>query len=111
MSIRDNKKINSNIEPVKVWFWSLITIFFFCIFSYGYLVQGAIVNIVDRQSMEGKLSALNSKVLNLESEYIKAKNNITLEKAYSLGYIAVSDQKFAIRSVSTPGLSLVTPGN
>jgi len=42
-------------------------------FSYGYCVRGAIVNIVARESMEKDLSTLNSKVLDLESKYIKAK--------------------------------------
>ena len=109
MSKRYNKRID-NSEPQRVWFWSLVGVLFICIFSYGFCVRGAIVNIVNRQSMESELSALNTKVLNLESEYIKAKNAVTLEKAYSLGFIAVSNQKFVTRSTKNPGLSVLTPG-
>jgi hypothetical protein len=109
MTFKINKRID-NSEPLRVWFWSLVVVLFICIFSYGFCVRGAIVNIVDRQSMESELAALNSKVLNLESEYIKAKNAVTLEKAYSLGFIAVSDQKFVTRSAKNPGLSVLTFG-
>ena len=104
-----NKKINSE-RPLRVWFWSLVFTFIFCLFSYGYCVRGAILSVVNRQNIESQLSSLNSKVLSLESEYIKAKNEITLEKAYSMGFVSVTEQKFVTRDVRTQGLSLVTSG-
>ena len=109
MSYKKERKI-SNTEPQKKWFWFLIGIFFFCLFSYGYLVRGTIVNIVYRQGIEEKLSSLNSIVTNLESEYIIAKNSVTLEKAYELGYIYTANQKFVTRTINSPSLSLLTPG-
>ena len=105
-----NKKID-NSEPTKKYFWSLVIVLVFCLFSYGYCVRGAIVNIVERQNMETQLSVLNSKVSDLESEYIIAKSTITTELAQSLGFVALTDQKFVTRSVKTNGLSLVTSGN
>lgn len=60
--------------------------------------------------MESELSVLDSKVIQLEAEYIKAKNSITGELAQSLGFVEASDQKFVTRKVKNPGLSLVTPG-
>jgi hypothetical protein len=110
MFSRNEKRISSQ-EPLRMWFWSLCGICVLCLFSYGYLVRGAIVNIVARQNIESEVSVLNSKVLDLESEYIKAKNNITPELATSLGFVAVSNQKFVTKDVKTPGLSLVTSGN
>jgi hypothetical protein len=74
-------------------------------------VRGAIVNIVERQNMETELSVLNTKVVNLESEYIKAKNNITTELATNLGFIPQSNAKFVVKSVDVPSLSLVTNSN
>jgi len=109
MSIREEKRINNN-EPLKVWFWSLLTVFFLCIFMYGYLVRGVTVNIVERQAMESELSFLNTRVLDLESEYIKVKNDITPELAYNIGFVTVSSQKFVTKDTKNPGLSLVTPG-
>lgn len=108
MTYRKDNRIN-NCEPTKVWFWSLILVIIICLFSYGYLVRGTIVNIVARQNMEDNLSALNSKVLALESEYIKAKNSVTEEMAYNLGFIPSLNQKFVVRNAN-PGLSLLTSG-
>lgn len=106
-------KINKNInngESLKVWFWTLVSVFVFCLFSYGFCVRGAIVNIVARQNMETELSALNTKVVNLEADYIKAKNNVTPELAVNMGFVTPANHKFITRNVKTQGLSLVTPG-
>ena len=61
--------------------------------------------------METELAVLNSKVSDLESVYIMAKNEITPELALNLGFINLTDQKFVTRNTKTDGLSLVTPGN
>jgi hypothetical protein len=99
----------SNSEPLKVWCCSFIAIFVFCLVSYGYFVREMTVNLVNRQNMENDLSSLNSKVLDLESEYIKAKNSITPKLATNLGFVPVTNQKFVTKNVAYPGLSLITP--
>lgn len=110
MFSKKNKKIN-NREPHKVGCWSLITILCLCLFSYGYFVRDITVNIVARQNMETDISYLSSQVLNLESDYIKAKNSITEELALENGFVPVTNQKFVQKTVNNPGLSLITPGN
>jgi hypothetical protein len=107
---KKEKRIN-NREPLKIWFWSLVTVFVLCLFSYGYCVRAAIVNIVERQNIENELSILNSKVTDLESEYIKVKNDITLETANNLGFVPATTNKFVSKSVKNPGLSVVLPRN
>ena len=109
---RKDKKIN-NSEPLKVWVLSLLGLSVFCLFSYVYLVRGAIVNIVARQNMELSLASLDSKVAVLEAEYFKAKSNVTPELAHKLGFVTVSDadQKFVMRDTKVLGLSLLTTGN
>jgi hypothetical protein len=104
------KRIN-NREPGKICCWSLITMLSLCLFSYGYFVRGITVNIVTRQNMESDISSLSSRVLALESDYIKAKNSITGELASNMGFVPVSNQKFVQKQVNNPGLSLITPGN
>jgi hypothetical protein len=106
---KKNKKINSS-QP-KVYFWLLVSIFFFCLFSYGYMVQGSIVNVVARQSMEEEISLLNSSIIDLESAYIESKNAINLDTAYSLGFVPGNNQKFVTRNNSGLGLSLITNNN
>jgi hypothetical protein len=109
MSNKLNKIIDST-EPLKVYFWSLVFVLVFCLLSYGYLVSGAIVNVVERQNTEKAISALNSKVIELESDYYKTKNNITIEMATDLGFVSASNHKFVTKDVKNPGLSLLTPG-
>lgn len=109
MSNWKNKRIG-NSEGTRIWFWSLTAVLVFSSFSYGYLVRGAIVNVVARQNIESQLSTLNTKVLNLESEYINIGNSITPEKAQSLGFVPVSSQKFVLKDASRPGLSVLTSG-
>lgn len=110
MSYRKHKTISTNSEPLKKWVWSLSSILLLCVISYGYFIRGMTVNIVTRVAMESELSTLNSKVSSLESEYIRAKNNVTMEKAQTIGFIAATNQKFVTKDVKTPGLSVLTTG-
>lgn len=105
----NKKRKKNNIETPKVYFWSLIGLVIFCLFSYGYCVRGTIVNIVTRQNMENELSVLDSKVIQLESEYIKAKNCITNDVAQELGFIQAPEQKFVTKKIENSGLTLFTP--
>jgi hypothetical protein len=110
MTFTRTKKID-NSEPSKGCFWCLVFLLTFCLFSYGYCVRGAIVNIVERQNIESDLSVLNTKVAGLEAEYIKAKSAITPELAANLGFISQANKKFVVKTVNTPGLSLITNAN
>lgn len=105
MTFSKNKKIN-NIERPKAIFWCLGLFIFLGLFSYGYLVKASIINIVDRQEMNKEISILSSKVVSLESEYVKVKNNITVESAKSLGFVSASSQKFVTKTDSALGLSV-----
>lgn len=110
MTKRRDKRTD-NGQPSKVWFWALACLIIFCVFSYGFLFREIMVDIVARQNMDKNLSVLSSRVVSLESDYYKAKNAITPEMAASLGFIAVSGQKFVTRDANNPGLSLVGSGN
>ena len=99
MTFKKNKKINNQEQP-KIFFWSLVVLIFLGIFSYSYLVRASIVNIVVRQGMEKDISNLSSRVLSLESEYVKAKNNVTLETAQDLGFVTVSSQKYLAKNTN-----------
>ncbi len=106
---KKNKKMNSS--QTKIYFWVLVSVFFFCLFSYGYMVQASIVNVVNRQAMEEEISLLNSNILDLECAYIKSKNSINLELATGLGFVPGDSQKFVTRNSSNLGLSLITNNN
>jgi len=105
MSRKKITKTNSQGQPRKV-FCLLLIIVFTCIFSYGYLIRDTILNIVARQNFETELSALSSKIISLETQYIKAKNAVTLESAQDMGFVAVSAPKYVTLKVAGPNLSL-----
>lgn len=105
MTLNRNKRIINSEQP-KIFFWSVVLFIFLGLFSYGYLVRSAIVNIVSRQTIEKSILALSSEVLSLESEYVKAKNNVTLDSAKNLGFVTVSSQKFVTKTSNTLGLSV-----
>ncbi len=108
---RQKEKRISSQEPSKIWFWSAVLVIVCCLFSYGFLVRGAIVNIVVRQNMEQKLSVLSSQVIDLESDFIRAKNKINKDYAEELGFVNVFTQKFITQNTDNLGLSLLISGN
>lgn len=105
--LRTKEKIIRNFEIQKMLFYCLLFILASSLLSYGYLIRGTIVNIVERQTMITELAIANSNVLELESQYIKAKNNIDLELAKELGFISAPVQKFVIRNTKMPALSVL----
>lgn len=105
MTLSKDNRIN-NQDKARVLFWSLVIMICFCVFSYGYFVRTTIVNIVTRQTMEKELSLLSSKVLNLESEYVKIKNTVTLEQAQNSGFVSSLNQKFVTKTNTGSGFSV-----
>jgi len=102
-------KLNKIEDLQKKMFWAslLITVFFAT--AYGLLVRDTIMNVVGRQNMEKEISALASSVGSLESDYISLKNNVTLELAYSKGFVANNSQKFVMKGdAGTQGLSVLS---
>ena len=90
----------------KTLSWGLFALLVLCLLSYGYFVRSTIVNIVLRQNAEQALVALNSNISNLEADYIKAKNDVTMEFALSQGFVPVSGEKFVSQDKKSLGLSV-----
>lgn len=99
-------KINDIGNKEKKIFWSLFSIFLFLLISYGIEINNTILNAVSKQKMEKEMISLNSDINSMEFEYIKAKNKITLDYANSMGFVSVSNDKFALISNNKDNLSL-----
>jgi hypothetical protein len=54
-------------------------------FAYIFLLQKAIINVVQRQEVSKSISKVSVDVSNLEEEYFSLKNGITLELAHTKG--------------------------
>jgi len=103
--------IKNQIESIdlreKQIFWSLFSVFFVLLFVYGYLVNTTILNAVAKQNMQSEMISLNSNLNTLEFQYLNLKNKITIDYAKSLGFVAVSYDKFAqISSSESKSLSI-----
>ena len=97
-------KINYREKQI---FWSLFSVFFILLFTYGYLVNSTILNAVSKQKMQSEMVSLNSNLNSLEFEYLNLKNKITIDYAATLGFVPVTYDKFAsISSSDSKSLSI-----
>ncbi len=78
------EKVASIENPVTAW--ALVAIAFVMVGLYGYFINGAIVNIVAARSAQNSIAALTSAVGDLETTYLAARSDLTLEYAHSIGF-------------------------
>ncbi|MEN9649477.1 MAG: hypothetical protein RL094_444 [Candidatus Parcubacteria bacterium] len=89
--------IKSIEKTSAVIFWAQVGLIVAMISMYMYLVNKTVWNVVARQQAESSIVSLNSKLSDLEFQYITSKNNITLEMAQSLGYESTHNTVFVTR--------------
>jgi len=82
-----NNEIAKTGKIEKKIFYILIAILFILFMFYGYFVNQTIHNIVKRESMESEIKVINSNISELELKYLSIKNNLTLDYAYSIGFL------------------------
>lgn len=93
--------IKSIEKTSHIIFWAQIALIVSLIITYMYMVNKTVWNVMARQQVESSLVSLNSKLSDLEFEYITAKSNVTLEMARSLGYQSPQATYFVTRDQST----------
>ena len=89
----------NTIDRVSVTlFWSLLSVLIVLVGFYGYMVNKTVWNAFNKDQAEAQILALNSKLGDLEFEYMSMSNNVSIEKAYALGFQnASSSTLFASR--------------
>ncbi len=83
-----------NLDQSHIVFWGLISLLVLSFIIYSYLLLSSIINVVDRQTVEKSITELDSKVLTLESEYVRVKNSITFDPTNNHGFIALTETKY-----------------
>ena len=86
---------------ILVW----VLIFLLSVF-YALFVNQTVMNIVERQSIEKEMAALESRVGNLEFEFIAKKNEINLDYAYAQGFEDILDTRYIARGDDGSRLTL-----
>lgn len=86
-------------------FWYLVLIAVFFSGFYIYFVNGAIMNVVERQKIEKEIASINSRVSDLESSYLALNDKITVDYAMSIGFVKVAKEKYVYRKALSAKLS------
>lgn len=88
----------------KAVFWTLAFMLILFVGIYVFSLNIVMQNVVERGRAEGRIGALASSIVELEARYLKQKNQISLDLAYSLGYREATKTTFVPRkSVSAAG--------
>ncbi len=90
----------------KLLLWLFMAVIVFSIIFYMYFVNETVRNVVLRQDFENQVTDLNSKVANLEFEYISHAHSVDMVLASSMGFKEVREPIFIARKET---LSLLSP--
>lgn len=80
------------ISLMKLAFWSSALVAIILLFSYGYLVNRAILSAVAYNNTETAINTLRSDVGQLEAKYIAMKKPIDMAYAESHGFVGMANQ-------------------
>lgn len=91
----------------KTIFWGLLVILILSACFYMYLINTTVKNVVASQNLEAEATRINLSISNKEFQYIKSRNAITLNLAYSMGFKDVSAKTY-LNEKSTKGVSFLS---
>ena len=89
-----NSEKYNHLYNEKNIFWSLVALIVFCSIFYMYCVTTTIHHIVAREQAESHLADLIQRISSEEFDFINLKNDVTLDKAYALGFKDVANKVF-----------------
>ena len=91
----------------KTLFWSMFSVLVVMFSLYGYMVNQTVWNAFNRDNAEEQIIALNSKLGDLEFQYINLSNGISMEKAVELGFkSAGKNTLFATREIVAKSVAM-----
>lgn len=91
------RSVVASFSDNRVVFVAIATIFFMLCSMYVTLIHQTIRNVAARQLLETEMSMLNTKIGELEFRSISMKNDVTIDRAYALGFNDADDMKFVSR--------------
>lgn len=78
----------------------------FVLMLYMYLVGSIIFGVIERKHIETSIREYKSSIAGLETEYPRLAGNITLSRAYELGFKEATNQIFISRKGSLKPITL-----
>ena len=79
------KIYKTSYKHKEIIFITLISAILLSFFAYVFLLQKAILNVVDRSKVSKEASLVSLDVNDLEEKYFSLKNDITIELAHAKG--------------------------
>jgi hypothetical protein len=73
-------------------FWVMLTGIAFLVVVYVSLINNTIMNVVARKQAYASINNINAELAVLEGKYVATVNDLTLNKAYDLGFVDALDQ-------------------
>ncbi|TSC67613.1 MAG: hypothetical protein CEO19_136 [Parcubacteria group bacterium Gr01-1014_73] len=87
------KNKNDGVRKWPLWLSALLLISFTG--TYIFYTQGLVVNTVKNRQARAKIDKIMLKIGELETEYVNLQNEITMEKAYELGFLDTNSEFIA----------------
>lgn len=93
------KKVRTitNYDKKRTVFFSLVLLSAIAFFTYMFFLGNTIFDLVARKNAETAIRDVSSKISSLELEVLSYNNQVTLDRAYELGFVNNSDPKFVSR--------------
>ncbi len=70
--------------------------------SYVYFVNQSVFNTVAREKTESNMMALQTKLGQAEKEYMNSLNDLTLDKAESMGFVSATGKVLFVSAQTVP---------
>lgn len=91
-----NYVLKNKSDKMLKWFWRLGALLLVSFIGlYVFCAQGLVVNAVKNQRLLADIDKTMLKIGELETENVNLQNEITLEKAYELGFSDASSEFIA----------------
>jgi len=91
----------------RTLFWAALSLVLMLVSLYVYFIGSSIVNVLVRKEINQEIAATNSRISDLESQYLAQQNAINLAYARSLGFEDIENKQFvSSEQVLGKGLSV-----
>ena len=90
-------KTKGRLNHQRVFFFSLILLVVASFSLYMFFLGRTIFDLVDRKNVESEIRLASSRISELELQVLDYNNQVTLQKAYDLGFVNNGDPKFVSR--------------
>lgn len=87
-------------------FFLALSVLFILFLAYIYFVSAAVAHVVVRQELSQEITDVQTRISELEAQYILAKDGVALEMAMERGFTVTEEKVFVAKQVDAVALSV-----